>query len=90
MAKVLARRGRASEAQELAEEALAIAHQTDSLNLKGDALIDAAEVLRLNGHAEAVPTSVRRAINAYDRKGNRTAARKARSLLASLAEHAPV
>jgi tetratricopeptide (TPR) repeat protein len=80
-AKVLARRGRKREAQELVEEAVAIAHQTDALNLKGDALMDAAEVLRVGGQSEAAAAQIRRAINAYDRKGNRTAARKARSLL---------
>jgi hypothetical protein len=89
-AKVLARQGRAGEAEELAEAALAIAHQTDSLNLKGDALMDAAEVQRLNGHAEAAATQVRRAINAYDRKGNRAAARTARRVLVNLVEPTPV
>jgi DNA-binding SARP family transcriptional activator len=88
-AKVLARQGRAIEAQELVEEAVAIARQTDSLNLKGDALMDAAEVLRLDDQAEAAAMQIRKAINAYDRKGNRVAARRARLLLADLAQLAP-
>ena len=52
--------------------------------------MDAAEVLQLNGHAETAPAQIRRAINAYDRKGNRAAARTARRVLVNLVEPTPV
>jgi DNA-binding SARP family transcriptional activator len=89
LAKVLARQGRAEEAEELVEEALRFARLTDSLNLKGDVLMDAAEVLRLNGDVVGATSQIRKAINAYDRKGNRAAAQKARRALAHLLEPAP-
>src|SRR5206468_7163034 len=53
-AKVLARRGELDEATRLAREAVALADETDSLNLQGDAWVNLAEVLRLGmSHAEA-------------------------------------
>jgi len=85
-AKIMARRGQGAEADELAQEAVALSRRTDSLNLQGDALMDAAEVLRLNGNPDEAAAHLRKAINAYDRKGNRTAARTARRVLAGLAE----
>jgi tetratricopeptide (TPR) repeat protein len=87
-AKVLARQGRVDEAEELANDAVAFAFRTDSLNTRGDALMDAAEVVRLGGRPEEAAPRVRKAIHAYDRKGNRAAARKARRFLVELAEPA--
>jgi predicted ATPase/DNA-binding SARP family transcriptional activator len=85
-AKLLARQGSLDEAEELAGEAIAFAFDTDSLNTRGDALMDAAEVFRLADRPEEAAARMRKAIHAYDRKGNRVAARKARRALAELVE----
>jgi tetratricopeptide (TPR) repeat protein len=85
-AKLLARQGSLDEAEELAGEAIAFAFDTDSLNTRGDALMDAAEVFRLADRPEEAAAQMRKAIHAYDRKGNRVAARKARRALAELVE----
>ena len=87
-AKVLAKQGRLDEAEQLVQEALAFAYRTDSLNTRGDARMDAAEVFRLDERPLEAAAQMRKAIHAYDRKGNRTASRKARCLLAELAEPA--
>ena len=85
-AKVLARQGNLDEAEELAGDAIEFAFDTDALNMRGDALMDAAEVLRLADRPEEAAARMRKAIHAYDRKGNRAAARKARRALAELVE----
>jgi tetratricopeptide (TPR) repeat protein len=85
-AKVLARRGRTGQAAALADEAVELARGTDFLNMQGDALADAADVLRLARCPDEAAIKLRKAIHAYDRKGNRTAARRARGRLAELAE----
>jgi hypothetical protein len=48
--------------------------------------MDAAEVLRLADRDGEAAARARKAIHAYDRKGNRAAARKARRFLAEPAE----
>jgi hypothetical protein len=48
--------------------------------------MDAAEVFRLADRPEEAAARMRKAIHAYDRKGNRVAARKARRALAELVE----
>jgi tetratricopeptide (TPR) repeat protein len=85
-AKVLAKQGRFDEADELAHDAIAFAFNTDSLNTRGDALMDSAEVFRLADRDGEAAARARKAIHAYDRKGNRAAARKARRFLAEPAE----
>jgi class 3 adenylate cyclase/tetratricopeptide (TPR) repeat protein len=80
-AKVLAVRGALDEAIGLAREAAAIAAQTDFLNVRGDTLLDLAEVLRLAGRPhEAIP-ALEEAVALYERKGNVVSAAKARALL---------
>ena len=61
-------------AQELAEEALAIASMTDSLNLKADAHATLAEILAAEGDETGAGTERRLAIELYEKKGNRAAA----------------
>jgi tetratricopeptide (TPR) repeat protein len=61
-------------AQELAEEALAIASMTDSLNLKADAHGALAEILAREGDETGAHTERRLAIELYEQKGNRAAA----------------
>ncbi|HUR84920.1 MAG TPA: protein kinase [Solirubrobacteraceae bacterium] len=82
-AKVLARDGRAADAAALAQEAVSLARPTDFLSLRGDSLLDLAEVLRL-GSPAAVSESddtLRAAIALYECKGNAVAAARARSAL---------
>lgn len=85
-ALVLARRGELDEAEELARAGVALARKTDFLNMQGDALTGLAEVFRFGEQPEAAAAELRKAIYAYDRKGNRVAAKKARAALAELLE----
>lgn len=84
LARVLARRGAAAQAESLAREAVARAEQTDFLNMHGDALLALAEVLRLRGKADGAIATIRKAIERYEAKGNVTSATRARSLLLEL------
>jgi predicted ATPase/DNA-binding SARP family transcriptional activator len=80
-AKLLARQGDPEPAEALAREAVAIAAETDFLVLRGDALMDLAEVLRPAGReTDAVPL-VEQALELYEQKGNVVAAERARAIL---------
>jgi predicted ATPase len=80
-AKLLARQGDLEQAEALAREAVALAAETDFLVLRGDALMDLAEVLRAAGReADAVPF-VEQALELYEQKGNVVAAERARTPL---------
>jgi class 3 adenylate cyclase/tetratricopeptide (TPR) repeat protein len=79
-AKVLARMGELEEAERLGREAVAIASVTDVLDLRGQALADLAEVLRLASRPEEARALVEEAIRLYDEKGNIVAARQLRAL----------
>ncbi len=59
----------------LSREAVALAEATESPNLLGDALSDLAAVLRAAGDPDADEVA-RRALEAYERKGNVPAARR--------------
>ncbi len=72
-AKVLAREGRGDEAETLARQAVALLEPTDLLSLKADAMLDLAEVLN-TGTDQLVAD----AVALYERKGNTTAAARAR------------
>jgi tetratricopeptide (TPR) repeat protein len=80
-AKALARLGRADEGERLAVEAVGLAEQTDFLNVRADALVDLAEVLRERGRAADAKASVRAALELYERKGNLVSAARARETL---------
>jgi len=80
-ARLLARAGRISEAQQLSAHAVELAARTDWLTDHADALIAHAEVLRVAGDAERSSHTIQEAIVLYDRKGNSVAARRAHSLL---------
>jgi hypothetical protein len=84
MARVLARRDAAEEAERLAREATARAERTDFLNLRGDALLDLAEVLRLAGRAAPAAGAAREALGCYEQKGNRASSERARAVLATV------
>jgi DNA-binding SARP family transcriptional activator len=84
-AKLLARRGDAAQAEELAREAVTLAAKTDFLVLRADALMDLAEVLRLGGREGECAPVVGQALELYERKGNVVGAARARALLADAA-----
>jgi tetratricopeptide (TPR) repeat protein len=85
-AMVLAQRGEAEKAEDLAREAIDIARTTDHLNTHAWTLVALADVLALGGRApQAIPV-VEEARALYDRKGNLVMAEKARTLLAELRE----
>jgi DNA-binding SARP family transcriptional activator len=84
-AKVLARRGKAEEAETLARKALGLAEETDFLNMRGHALMDLTEVLRRCGRAAEALEAAGAALALYEQKGNAVAARGARELRAELA-----
>jgi tetratricopeptide (TPR) repeat protein len=88
-AKVLARDGNADKALQLAREAVAIIAETDWLNLRGDALLDLAEVLDLAGKPDEAAPRIAEALHLYEQKGNIVAAGKAHELLTELREKVP-
>jgi tetratricopeptide (TPR) repeat protein len=81
-AKALARKGELAQAELLAREAVALAEETDGLNLHGDALLDLAEVLRVAGRPSDAVAAAGRALPLYERKGNLVLAARARAALA--------
>jgi DNA-binding SARP family transcriptional activator len=83
-AKVLARRGRHKQAERLAGDAVAFAAQTDFLNQRGDALLDLAEVRRLDGRMAEARTAAQDAIALYEAKGNVVSAARAKVLMKAL------
>lgn len=80
-AKVAGRRGAQGEAEDLVEEALALAMRTDCLQLQGDVLMDAAEIARLARRHEEAVSQVLRALRLYEQKGNVISARRAQDEL---------
>jgi DNA-binding SARP family transcriptional activator len=82
-AKLLARRGDTARAETLAREAVALGAETDFLVLRGDALMDLAEVLRLGGREGECAPVIGQALEFYEQKGNAVGAGRARSLLAN-------
>ncbi|HEX9381200.1 MAG TPA: adenylate/guanylate cyclase domain-containing protein [Gaiellaceae bacterium] len=85
-ATVLAQRGEAEQAEDLAREAVDIARRTDHLNMQASALLAFADVLAIEGRpAQAIPI-IEEARVLYDRKGNVVMAEQARTLLAELGD----
>ena len=83
-AKVLARRGEIESAVALVDEAVALAADTDYLNLQADARTDLAEVLTLAGRIGDAASRSREALELYERKGNIVSAARVRASLADL------
>jgi class 3 adenylate cyclase/tetratricopeptide (TPR) repeat protein len=77
-AKVLARNGDHAQGVQLAREAVALAGQTDCLNLHGDALLALAEALAAGGAHEEADAARGEAIALYELKGNVVSAASAR------------
>jgi hypothetical protein len=74
--------GELVEAERVGREAVAIASATDVLDLRGQALADLAEVLRLASRPEEARALVEEATRLYDQKGNVVAAERLRALMA--------
>jgi tetratricopeptide (TPR) repeat protein len=85
-AKILARLGRHEQAEALAREAAGLARQTPSfLMLRGDVLMDLADVLLLGGGPAEAAERAREALRLYEQKGSVVSAGRASAFLAELA-----
>jgi tetratricopeptide (TPR) repeat protein len=87
-AKVLARSGELGEAQRLALEAVAIADDTELLDMQGAAYSDLGEVLLLTGKADEATAAFEQALARYKRKGNLVMADRTQARLAELRQSA--
>jgi class 3 adenylate cyclase len=84
LAKVLARRGDGERANVLVREAVELVEPVDDAELKGDVLVDAAEVFRLEGRAGESEQFARRALAAFEAKGIAPSAVLVRAFLEEL------
>ena len=76
--------GRHVQAEQLAQEAVALIDQTDALNFAGAALSDLAEVLLVAGRADDAAAALEQALERYERKRNVAAAVQTRARLETL------
>ena len=83
-AKASARLGHFSRGQSLAREAVELSEATDSINLHGDALMDLAEVLSIEGEMRDAATAAEEALSLYEQKGNLVSTERAATLLSKL------
>ena len=82
-AKLLARRGRHQEAEEMAQAAVAIGDATESPIRQADAYVDLAEVLELAGRYDEATAALREALERYERKEALVPARHVRERLSA-------
>jgi class 3 adenylate cyclase/tetratricopeptide (TPR) repeat protein len=80
-AKLCARRGQPAEAEAAAREGVALAETTEFVDLRGDALLALAEVLRLAGRQDGAADATRQALAIWEAKGDVVQAERARALL---------
>jgi len=83
-ARAIASLGRPSDGEQLGREAVALARDTDNIDLRGDALMALAEVLRTAQRPEEAVPLIGEALRLYEQKGNVVSAGRARSLLDEL------
>jgi tetratricopeptide (TPR) repeat protein len=83
-AKVLASRGDFEAAVRLVREAAELVEPTDFLELRGDVLMDVAEVFRLASRREDAASATRRARETYEAKGMVIPAREAATFIEEL------
>ena len=81
--RLLARKGQASAALALAEEADSLARTSDSPCIQGDAALNLAEVLHLAGDRVRAAGMTQRAIECYQRNGATACVARARRLTAA-------
>ena len=77
-AKILAGQGRGDEAEALAREAVELAASTDFLTHHGQAFLDLADVLQMNGRPEEAGSALVAGLELYERKGDLVSAERAR------------
>ncbi len=80
-AKVLARRGKTEEAEQLAREGVDLAGPTDFLNVRATALLDLAEVMLADGRADEAAVVVAAAAALFEQKGNVVGLARSRALV---------
>ena len=80
-ARVAARQGRPEMAESLARAAVEFADSTDLISLRGDAMLDLADVLRILDRREEAERAAQAGLALYNAKGNAAAAREALALL---------
>lgn len=88
-ARAFALEGRTEEAGALAAEAVELAAATDSLGMRGEALIALAEVQRLRGESDESERAAAKAAALFERKGNLVAFDRARVLVSAVARTGP-
>ena len=84
-ARVHARRGELTTAEELAQEASRLIRESDGLSRRGRVERDLGEVLRLAGRLNEAADAFNRAVDLFERKGNIVAAAQIRDLQHDLA-----
>ena len=84
-ARILADRGRHSDAVALARSAVALTAQTDLLSARAGILLDLAHVLAAAGRIPDARAAATEALDLYERKGNRPGARDSLRYLAQYA-----
>ena len=82
-ARIHSAAGGGADAAALAAEAVSIAEQTDSVNLRADAQLALAHALMVEGRGEEARTAAQEALACYEAKGNVVGAREAGELLAA-------
>ncbi len=82
-AKLLSRRGRQSEAEAAARDALALIERTDMLEATADAKLDLAVVLRAGGKDAEALQAIEEAATLYERKRHLVGVTRTRALLES-------
>jgi predicted ATPase/class 3 adenylate cyclase len=88
-AKLAARRGRLDDAETGARAAVALAERTEAPNLRGEAGMDLAEVLRLAGRPREALDALEEAARRYEAKGNVASADRARAAHREIAAAPP-
>jgi class 3 adenylate cyclase/tetratricopeptide (TPR) repeat protein len=83
-AKAIASQGQLRAGEQLGHEAVALARDTDDINLRGDASMALAEVRRIAERPDEAVPLIEEALRLYEQKGNVVSAGKARSLLDEL------
>jgi tetratricopeptide (TPR) repeat protein len=81
--KAIASQGDQGKGEQLAREAVALAENTDDINLHAEALMALAHLLRFAGRPDEARPVLEEALHLYERKGNLVSAEIARSLLAN-------
>jgi class 3 adenylate cyclase/tetratricopeptide (TPR) repeat protein len=83
-AKLAARNGDPEGALRLANKAVELLEDSDGLDMRGDVLVNRAEVLRIAGRIEEAQADMRKALALYEQKGNAVSAGRARVALDEL------